>query len=111
VELFAAMGVWAGVIGGAFGFFHRKRTLVLDDLKEQIAVHSQRSIDDGDALREQVQDLALSVSSLYVRKPDLDQAVNGVHSAISEVRRDVGAVQNRVDQLFQNVEFRKSRST
>jgi hypothetical protein len=54
--------------------------------------------------------MALDISKNYVRKADFDQGIAGIHGVIAEGRREIGAVHNRVDKLFENVQFRRGHA-
>lgn len=103
ISLFAAMGVWVGILGSIFVFVNRGLSGRFDKIQAQLA----RGEKDHEALRVQITDLSRSFSESYVRRVDFDSAINGFHAAIGEARKDIGGVGSRIDDLFRTVEWRQ----
>jgi hypothetical protein len=116
-EMISALGVWAGLLGGAFAWAYRGRAATLAAIKKQITDLDEKSTEEHtaheaglSALSAQMSGMALDISKNYVRKADFDQGIAGIHGVIAEGRREIGAVHNRVDKLFENVQFRRGHA-
>lgn len=74
----------------------------LEEINERITKIAEVNALEHAAVKAQVADVALSVANNYVRERDFTRAIAAVDASLIEVRKDVGAVHNRIDDVFRH---------
>ena len=116
LEILGATGGWATVILAVMTFMHGRRTAVfkelreeLDQLRHQLFDERQAAAKEHEAMRVQIADMRLAFAASYVHKEDFGGAIRGISEQLVEIRKENGAVHNRIDKLLERVEWRRVR--
>lgn len=107
IEMLGVLGMWSGILLTVGGFLHRSRTETLNTIRFDIRQLANQADTEHGFLKAQVADLTSSIVDNYVQRRDFEQAVVGLHEDITGARREVGEVNNRINQLYQTVEFHR----
>lgn len=106
VELCVATGGWAAIVVTIVIYLHTRRASTIDLLNKKIDDYAKGDALAHEAMRVQIQDIGRGVSENYVKRDQLDADYRTLNENIVGVRKEVGAVANRVDELYRSVEWR-----
>lgn len=113
VELFAALGVWSGVISTVFLYLHARRSKILQGFQKQLneirgEIRDVTTINQQEHAiqRTQINDIALTIARDYVRASQLDRTRLDINGLVTDIRKDIGALNNRIDNLLRPIERR-----
>lgn len=95
-------------------YLHSRRTTAIERLDARIGDVELRLNDrfikistsataQHEAISRAISDLAATVANNYVRRIDLDSAMRTISEGITESRKDIGKVHERVDDLFRDL--------
>lgn len=74
----------------------------LNQLEDKIDAGTREAEKSHRELLVQVKDMALTMHDNFVSKPDLRDALKLIHEAVVDVRKEVGSVHTRVDDLYRS---------
>lgn len=106
-EVISAGAGWTAILVTVLLYLHARRLKMLvameakfDRLQGEMVNMAEANRHDHAAQARQIQDIALTVASNYVRHPQLEAATRDIHTEITEMRKELGTLHVRIDQLL-----------
>lgn len=107
IQIIVVTGGWSGALMGLATYLHTRRAGQMQKLADRIEAAEGRASRDHRALAAQITDTNQTIREHYVRRTDLTHDLDDIKKDIGQVSGGIAAIQQRVDQLFQSVEWRK----
>lgn len=105
----SALAAWATVVITLLGWLFKrfadleaKLSAHVAALEIKLAEHARENMKEHQAMRAQVGDITLTMADNYVRQRDWNAGQRAFNETMSELRKEVGAVHNRIDELFRD---------
>ena len=106
-EVMTAGAAWTSVIITILIYLHSKRIKMFAELErnfQRLRDEFGRMVEinhlEHESQRKQINDIALTIANNYVRNSQLDGIVKTINDSLVEVRKEIGALGNRIDTLY-----------
>lgn len=108
IEGITAGAAWTSIMVTILIFLHTQRIKAFNRLRNEVIGLINENRNEHDAQRKQVQDIVVSMASNYVRHSQLERAITEFNASLTEARKEIGKIEQRIDELFRSVEWRRS---